>query len=200
MTKLHNRKILIDAYLDNQEDIVNMIHARFAGHLDRPKIEDIFSNAFVDICEKIQRGRLNLETSGESLKAYLYRACYLQACKKVERNKEVRMPEVSIGEQAGTVDDSQLMRLMGAAGMYDTDDGVVNACDEAECEHAVSVALQALKEPCRRILMLHYWDGFSYKHIAQHLGKRAEAVKMQAKRCKDTFINHNKHILELCRR
>lgn len=195
-----NIKILTDAYMNYQESIVNSIYARFKGHLDRLKVEDIFSYAFADTCEKIQNDKFDLESSKGSIKAYLYKVCYWQACKKVGRNKEDKMPEIKTGEDAGLIDEGQLMKLMGIVNASEGGDEVINACDKAECEHAVSIAIEAMKEECRRILMGHYWDGFPYDQIADELGKKSSAVKMQAKRCKDNFINNNKHLLEICRK
>lgn len=200
MTQIQSIKILIDAYLEYQQDIVNMIHSRFAGHLDRTKVEDIFSNTFVDTYEKIQYGKMDIDKVGLSLRAYLYKSCFFQACKKIERNKEIRMPEYTQGELAGSIDEEQLARLTGIVNIQINTEETINACDEAECNHALSTALENMKEPCRKILTQHYWDGFSYELIAQQLKKKTSAVKMQAKRCKDSFINHNKHILDLCRR
>lgn len=197
MNKLHNIKILIDAYIDSQEDIINMIRSQFSRHIDRQKAEDIFSYAFLDTCEKIRKGKFDLEASGHSLKAYLYKVCYWQACKATRRNPKVTY--LSDAPQS-LIDDGQLSRLAGLVNAHEGGDDLVNACDEAECQHALSMAIGNMSETCRKILMQHYWDGFSYELIAQQLSKKATAVKMQAKRCKDSFINHNKHILQLCKR
>lgn len=200
LNNIPNIKILTDAYLDYQESIVSMIYARFKGHLDRLKVEDIFSYAFVDTCEKIQKGKFDLEASEKSIKSYLYKVCYWQACKKVGRNKEDKMPEIHKGEDAGSVDEGQLMRLMGVVNAHEGGNEIINACDEEECEHAMNDAFFNMKESCRKVLLEHYWDGFSYDQIAEKLNKKATAVKMQAKRCKDSFTNSNKHLLEICRK
>lgn len=200
LSSIPNIKILTDAYLDFRESIVRMIYARFKGHLDLLEVEDIFSNAFIDTCEKIVKGRFDLEASGKSIKSYLYQVCYRQACKTVGRNKEDKLPHVHKEEDAGSIDEGQLMKLMGVVNIHESGNEIINACDEDECEHAMNEAIANMKDVCRKILIEHYWDGFTYEQIAAELNKKTTAVKMQAKRCKDSFTKSNKHLLEICRK
>lgn len=193
-------RTLTDVYLNYQDSIVGMIYARFKGHLDRMKVEDIYSYAFEDTYMKINKGKFAADIPEKKLKQYLYSVCYRQACKKTERNREIRMPEINTGDDAGTVDEGQLLKLMGIVNAHEGGNEVVNACDEAECQHAMGEAMRRMKDNCRQVLIDHYWEGFSYDIIAEGLGKNADAIKMQAKRCKDTFSKKNQHLLELCRK
>lgn len=191
---------LFTYYRDYHDTVVDTIYGKYKDHLDMETVEDIFSDAFISICEKVKSGGLDIDESRCSVKTHLFRACNWLAIKKVTRNKEDRMPVITQGEDAGVIDESQLMRLMGVVNLHESGDYAISACDAEECEHALTTAIAGMTQDCRKVIMEHYWDGFSYKVIAQSLGIQVGAIKMQAKRCKDNFVKRNKHLLELCRK
>lgn len=200
MSDIPNIKILTDAYLNYQGSIVNMIYNRFKGRLDMPKVEDIFGNVFLETCTKINEGKLDIGSIENSVKGYLYRACFFQACKAIERNREDKLPEIENGEDSGSIDEGQLMKLMGIVNAHESENNIIDACDEAECSHAINQAIEGMKAECRKILRERFWDGFSFRLIAKGLNKSEDAAKMQGNRCMKTFITKNKQLLEICRK
>jgi len=58
---------------------------------------------------------------------------------------------------------------------------------ESDIKVMVANAIQKLCIDCQLLFELHYYEGLSFKKIAEEMNKKHDAVLQQAKRCRDKF-------------
>ena len=131
---------------------------------DDDYLQDIYSEAFCKLCDKIYTKTLNPSTLTASLKTYLFgigKYMMMEHRRKLKNGALVILSEIPDLED----DDSELM---------------------IENEKIVAIALEQLGEPCHSLLVKKYWEGKSGEEIAIELKyKNADSVKTQRYRCMD---------------
>ena len=131
---------------------------------DDDYLQDIYSEAFCKLCDKIYSKTLNASTLTSSLKTYLFgigKFMMLEHRRKLKSGALIILAEIPDLED----DDTDLM---------------------IENEKIVATALDQLGEPCHSLLVKKYWECMSGEEIAVELNyKNADSVKTQRYRCMD---------------
>ena len=145
-----------------RDEFINFLRKMIKN--DDDYLQDIYSEAFCKLCDKIYSKTLNASTLTSSLKTYLFgigKFMMLEHRRKLRSGAMVILAEIPDLED----DDSDLM---------------------IENEKIVATALDQLGEPCHSLLVKKYWEGMSGEEIAVELNyKNADSVKTQRYRCMD---------------
>lgn len=164
----------IEAILSRDELLTGRIYSLYRDEFlhflrkmiksDDDYLQDIYSEAFCKLCDKIYSNTLNASTLTASLKTYLFgigKYMMMEHRRKLKNGALVVLSEIPDLED----DDSELM---------------------TENEKIVATALEQLGEPCHSLLVKKYWEGKSGEEIAIELNyKNADSVKTQRYRCMD---------------
>ena len=144
------------------------IHWAQQNHkIDEEGAADVFQDAMVSLHNNVVKGKLFELTS--SLKTYLY-----AIGKNIIRKKFSKM-SVSFGQDEDDIANTLTTEII--------DDIALN-----ERQQLVSSLLNHIGEPCRTILRLFYFKGFSMDAIAQRMEYKNENVaKTQKLRCISTL-------------
>lgn len=184
-------------YEANRTGIIRMLLSRYSPALNEMDCEDIYSDAFIILYEKIAKEDFTLTSS---LKSFFMGICNNQALKKLEKKgKTSELPQTKDKEtKQPIVDEGKLHELLSFHERMDNDG---NICDLEECYSAISNALASMKDKCKQIMLSTYYDNLSYNEIAEMMGYgSARSVNTTAARCREEFKSKNKqYLLEICR-
>jgi len=145
-----------------REEFINFLRKMIRNEDDY--LQDIYSEAFCKLCDKIYSKTLNASTLTSTMKTYLFgigKLMMMEHRRKLKNGAMVILSEIPDIED----DDSELM---------------------LENEKLLAAALEQLGEPCHSLLVKKYWEGKSGEEIAVELNyKNADSVKTQRYRCMD---------------
>jgi len=145
-----------------REEFINFLRKMIKNEDDY--LQDIYSEAFCKLCDKVYTKTLNHLTLTSSLKTYLFgigKFMMMEHRRKLKNGAMVILSEIPDLED----DDSESMM---------------------ENEKLVAAVLEQLGEPCHSLLVKKYWEGKSGEEIAVELNyKNADSVKTQRYRCMD---------------
>jgi len=150
---------LVELYRENRRPIAALVR-RNSGTED--DADDMLQEALVTLWEQVRRGRFRYSAR---LGTYLYATA---------RNMWLRRLARARREPAGLDDDPPAEEASPLDLMIED--------EEAEI---VRSALEKLGEPCRKLLLLFYWEEESMESIAAHTGMaNADTVKSKKYQCK----------------
>jgi len=164
----------IEAILNKDELLTGRIYSLYRDEFihflrkmiksDDDYLQDIYSEAFCKLCDKIYSNTLNASTLTASLKTYLFGIGKYMMMEHRRKLKNVAL--VILSEIPDLEDDDSELAI--------------------ENEKLVATALDQLGEPCHSLLVKKYWEGKSGEEIAVELNyKNADSVKTQRYRCMD---------------
>lgn len=161
--KEDNRKVLAYLYNKQREHFLKWAVQRF--DCDQDTLLDAFQDAIVALYFNVKEGRIeNLESSPE---AYLFGIARNILLKKVTKEKKVVLSDNFKDEWFGDLD--------------------LNLYQRIEQDHRKAMMKKAflqLKESCRKILQLFYFDRYSIEAIQISLGYGSEGtVKTRKVQC-----------------
>lgn len=149
-------------YCQYRDEFINFLRKMIKNEDDY--LQDIYSEAFWKLCDKIYTKSLNASTLTSSMKSYLFgigKFMMMEHQRKLKNGALVILSEIPDLED----DDSAVM---------------------IENEKIVAEALEQLGEPCHSLLIKKYWECKSGEEIAVELNyKNADSVKTQRYRCMD---------------
>jgi RNA polymerase sigma-70 factor (ECF subfamily) len=131
---------------------------------DDDYLQDIYSEAFCKLCDKIYSNTINASTLTATLRTYLFgigKYMMMEHRRKLQKGALVILADIPDVVE----DDSEF---------------------SIENEKNVAIALDKLGEPCHSLLKMKYWEEKSGEEIAVELNyKNADSVKTQRYRCMD---------------
>jgi RNA polymerase sigma-70 factor (ECF subfamily) len=149
-------------YSQYRDEFINFLRKMIKNEDDY--LQDIYSEAFCKLCDKIYNNTLNASTLTSSLKSYLF-----------------GIGKFMMMEHRRKLKNGALVILSEIPDLEDNDSAVM-----IENEKIVAEALEQLGEPCHSLLVKKYWEGKSGEEIAVELNyKNADSVKTQRYRCMD---------------
>jgi RNA polymerase sigma-70 factor (ECF subfamily) len=164
----------IEAILNRDEFLTGRIYSQFRDEFinflrkmirnEDNYLQDIYSEAFCKLCDKIYNNTLNASTLTSTLKSYLF-----------------GIGKFMMMEHRRKLKNGALVILSDIPDIVEDDSGFI-----IENEKIVAAALDQLGEPCHSLLVKKYWEGKSGEEIAVELNyKNADSVKTQRYRCMD---------------
>jgi len=154
-------EVLVELYRDNRRAVTSLVR-RSGGSAD--DADDILQEALVSFWERVRTGRF---TYSARLSTYIYavaRNIWLRRLARVRR--EVTLPAEE--DDPPGEDLSPLEQVM-----------------EDEQSQMVRRALERLGEPCKKLLLLYYWEELPMEEIASRLGfANADTAKSKKYQCK----------------
>jgi RNA polymerase sigma factor (sigma-70 family) len=150
---------LVDLYRDNRSPVRALV-MRNSGTAD--DADDILQDALVTLWERVRMGRFTYQAR---LGTFIYATARNMGLRRLARGrKEVQAPGIDPPSE-----DASPLELM----------------IESEEAAIVSAALERLGEPCRKLLLLFYWEEESMESIAARMGMaNADTVKSRKYQCK----------------
>jgi len=140
-----------------RDEFLNFLRKIHNG--DKNDLLDIYSDAFIHVCNKIYFNELTLTSS---LKTYLFgvgRNMMMEYLRKRNKNQEIYQSEIK-----DEVEEDYSIKM--------------------ERERIVQEELKELGEPCVSILTLKFWNNLSGEEIAEELEfKNADVVKTRRYKC-----------------
>ena len=163
----NSNKILGDVYVESRNNCVLWLLKK-GKTKDKDVAKDIFTNAVLILLKNAKNGKI--EASDTKVETYLMTTCrYIQSNLNKRKGKPVEWD----------LDDL-------LAGI--TEENPDLAIDKEALLVRVEETMARLKEPCATLFRLHYYEGYSYREIAEMLGYASEdVVKTMFYRCKKTF-------------
>lgn len=113
----------------------------------------------------------NFDPAKASLKTWFLAIAKNTERKRLNQRKRLRLHESQPAVPPST--DAPLLRLPPAD----------RAMEEEEKRKRVAAAIQKLDEPCRKMLIEHWWEDKPLKDIAGETGKSDDATKQRHHRC-----------------
>ncbi|HXX64033.1 MAG TPA: sigma-70 family RNA polymerase sigma factor [Bacteroidota bacterium] len=154
-------EVLVELYRDNRRAVTSLVR-RSGGSAD--DADDILQEALVSFWERVRTGRF---TYSARLSTYIYavaRNIWLRRLARVRREVTLRAEE----DDPPGEDLSPLEQVM-----------------EDEQSQMVRRALERLGEPCKKLLLLYYWEELPMEEIASRLGfANADTAKSKKYQCK----------------
>lgn len=158
-----------------RDEFIHSLSKQLKGEDDF--IQDIYSEAFYTLCDKIYNNKLNDLSLTSTLKTYLFgigKYMLMAHERKKKSSSMVFLPEIPDFKD----DDSDFIR---------------------ENEAIVQIVINNMGEPCYSLFVMKYWEDKSGEEIAAKLNyKNADTVKNQRYRCMEKLrsnlkgkINHN---------
>lgn len=172
----HTQQKLNNFAADNWDKTLAYLQDRFS--LSRSDCEDIFTEAFTILHNKITSGELTLTAKPLT---YFIGICRNKAFEKIRENRKTvniidEHPDVTKDEY----EDERINRLL----VLEKDSEMIEIRKEALVREIVS----QLPAPCDKILWGFYRDGFSMKTLAQmYKYSSAGSVKVTKHRCAERF-------------
>ena len=160
-----NDKGILELYRHHRDSFIHWAQQNYK--IDEATAADVFQDTMVALHNNVAKGKL-FELSS-SLKTYLYAIGKNIICMKLNKMEVVTDPE------EGQIADTLTIEIV--------DNIALN-----ERQQLVSALLNTIGEPCRTILRLFYFKGFSMEAIARQLEFNNENVaKTQKLRCITTL-------------
>ena len=156
-----DEEALVLLYASNRKPIYSFVARNNGTTADA---EDLLQDALIVLWERVGAGRYEHEAK---ISTFLYATARNMWLRRLARQRR----EVPIGIHAEEpIED-------GASAL----DAIISN----EQETTIARALQTLGEPCRKLLLLFYWEERSMEQIAAELGfANAETVKSKKYQCK----------------
>lgn len=165
-----DEEALIKLYDSNRKPIEAFV-AR--NHGSRDDAEDMLQEALVILWERVRSGRFQHQAK---LNTFLFATVKNIWLRRLARQKK-EFPSVVELDQSVDDNPSPLERLI-----------------EGEQAKLVRHALDTLGDPCRKLLLLFYWEEMTMEEIAEELGfANAETVKSKKYQCKKALEKLLKH-------
>jgi RNA polymerase sigma factor (sigma-70 family) len=153
---------LEELYRENRKPVTALVR-RNSGTED--DADDMLQEALVTLWERVRSGRFRYSAK---LGTFIYATARNMWLRRLARARR-EVPETDADPPA---DDASPLELM---------------IEEEEAE-AVRLALERLGEPCRKLLLLFYWEEESMETIASLLGMaNADTVKSKKYQCKKSL-------------
>ena len=141
--------------------------------ITQEEINDLYQSSQMYLYENILQRRVNLSSS---LRTYLYGIAKNQLSTRYRKNVTQSNNEAAVMEH---------LRFLAETESFES--------QEQQLIQKIRHALQDLKEPCKSILKLFYYELLSMKEIAEKLGyKNDSVVKSQKNRCIEQLRNSYK--------
>ena len=152
---------LVELYRANRAPVAALV-TRNNGTAD--DAEDVLQEAIVTLWERVQTGRFEYAAR---LSTFIYATAKNMWLRRLARTR--REPVGTEGNDGGAADDPDPLEQMV----------------EGEEASIVSSALDRLGEPCRKLLLLFYWEERPMEEIASLMGfMNADTVKSKKYQCK----------------
>lgn len=152
-----------------RDEFIHSLRKQLKGEDDF--IQDIYSEAFFTMCDKIYTRKLNDLNLTSTLKTYLFgigKYMLMAHERKKKSSSMMFLPEIPDFKD----DDSDFMK---------------------ENEVIVQLVVNNIGEPCHSLFVMKYWEGKSGEEIATKMNyKNADTVKNQRYRCMEKLRNNLK--------
>ena len=151
-------RVLVERLAGGDETALSELYDRYAGFvyglavrtlLDRPAAEDITQEVFVFLWEHPER----IDPGRGTLRGFLATLTHRRAVDAVRQEEARRRRETRVARREG-------------GDMPDVDAAMIRS----ETTGRVRTALEVLSEPQRQALELAYFDGYTYRQVANVLG------------------------------
>ena len=179
-------KSLIDAHLKGDSAAFGELVRRYGDSLlgyltricrNREQAEDLFQEAFRRVHEKACTFR------GSQFKSWLYTIATRVAMDGFRRAKRVRV--ISLNQKLGC--DGENCQELGAVAVAESGHDPSEEAVKAEQKNQVRQALESLPARQRVTLILAYYQGLSYREVAEVMGCSIGTVKTQMYRALRTL-------------
>ncbi|MDQ7797268.1 MAG: sigma-70 family RNA polymerase sigma factor [Spirochaetia bacterium] len=136
------------------------------------EVEDLVQSSFESLIESMDGF-----TREGSLAAFVFvvteRVCLQEMRRRFAAKRDVRSEKVDYG-------DCESGGLSVADANFDSPEEILM---KRQIQFLLEKALSSLREKCKGLLRLRYFDGLSYRDIAEAFGERENTLHVRAKRC-----------------
>ena len=168
-----DEEALVRLYRSNRKAIEAFVAKNNGSHDDA---EDLLQEALVILWERVRAGRFEYNAK---LNTFLYATVKNIWLRRLARQRR-EIPSTGDLPQMANQDPSILEELI-----------------ESEQAKLIQDALNKLGEPCRKLLLLFYWEELSMEEIAQEMGfanaKTVKSKKYQCKKALEKLLKEYEH-------
>jgi RNA polymerase sigma factor (sigma-70 family) len=185
-----DEQALVDLFEKNRRPVTALV-TRNNGSPD--DAEDILQEALIILWERIRTGKYVYKARLGTFVFATARNLWLQ--RLARKRREITETDMRLSALGGTGSE----RHSGKGSMTDpeTDDpDPLELLANQEESGRVAAAIDHLGDPCRRLLLLYYWEELSMEDIAQKMGfANADTAKSKKYQCKKALEQLLKEIL-----
>jgi RNA polymerase sigma factor (sigma-70 family) len=165
LDQIHNgdEKALVQLYRENRKPVTAYV-TRHSGTPD--DAEDMLQEALVVLWERVRSGRFAYTAK---LSTFIYATVKNMWSRELARKRREQPANEEMESIVGNDNPSALDHLL-----------------ESERAERIKEALIRLGDPCKKLLMLYYWEELSMEEIAEEMGfANAATAKSKKYQCKE---------------